>query len=267
MRKRIEEDGILFVEIRPGDRITTQEQREAYERIQNYYGDNRYFTFGDIENLTKIIPKLSNVHLGYLLHLQCYIDYDTGFLKDKKGKIMTKKIDIEKTLGMNESTRKKFTKALEENGILEIVDRKLKINSAYHFRGKKGDRKTIKLFITTLLKLCKTLKPAELGFLYKLLPYVHYYSNMICINPLEEDNKKIQYLNISGISEITGVHEKTVPSFIKKLKEENILRVSSGKDKRHTLITLNPNVFYRRKGKPDLTLQAQFNATPYDFAK
>lgn len=238
-------------------------QREGFIKQEEKISDRRLFTFVDMEKIQEVILNLSNVHLGYLLHLQCFIALETGFLHNKEGEVMTKKVDIHKALGISKDVNKRLCKELEDNGILENIDGKYRINPKYHFKGKVHNRKVVKLFTTTLKQLCKTIQPAELGFLYKLLPYVHYETNMICINPIEIDPTKIEYLNLKGISEITGIHEKKVSDLIKGLRKGKIIRESIGEDKRHTFIKLNPYIFYRKSGQPDNTLKAEFASSPY----
>ena len=268
MEKICNVNGEVFLLVNPLTHdIRSKEQINGYKRQLEKEKDTRYFTFADMESLQEVISCLSNVHLGYLLHLQCFIDLKTGFLHTQKGKVMTKKVDIQKTLGITESTRKRLCKALEDNSILEVVDGKYRINPKYHFKGQANDKKVIKLFTTTLKDLCKSLNPNELGFLYKLLPYVHYETNMICINPFERDPNKIKFLNIEGISEKTGMNEKKIPALITGLRKSKIIRESVGEDKRNTFIKLNPYIFYRKSGKPDNSLKAEFASSPYSPKK
>lgn len=244
-------------------RTISDKQREGYRKYLEQQNDKRHFSFMDMEKSKEVNQKLSTVHLGYLLNLQCYIDFETGLLKETNGMVMTKKVDIQRTLQIPQSTNKRLCKTLEDDGILEWVDGQCRINPAYHFKGQMQDKKVIKLFTTTLKQLCAVLKPAELGFLYKLLPYVHYNTNMICINPHEVDPQKVEYLNQKAISHITGIHEKKIPALLRGLRKGGVIAETTLEDKRHTFITLNPYIFYRKSGQPDSTLRSMFAATPY----
>jgi DNA-binding MarR family transcriptional regulator len=243
--------------------VTSKKQKEGYKRQLEKIKDTRYFTFAHMESLLEVISNLSNVHLGYLLHLQCYIDLHTGFLHDKENKVITKKVDIQKILGIQAKTNQRLCKELEDNGILEVVDGKYRINPKYHFKGQAHDQKVIKLFSTTLKRLCETIKAKELGFLYKLLPYVHLSTNMICINPFEKDLEKVEYLNIEGIADITGLTRQSVANLIDELKKDKIVAKTTIEDERHTFITLNPYIFYRISGKPNDNLKVMFVSSPY----
>ncbi|WP_193224704.1 replication/maintenance protein RepL [Bacillus sp. B1-b2] len=243
--------------------VRSKKQIEGYKKQFEKKKDNRHFNFANMENISEVISNLTNVHLGYLLHLQCFMNFEDGILTGKEGMKMTKKVDIQKTLCISKDTNKRFCKALENNGILEVTNGVYRINPMYHFSGKSHEQKVIKLFTTTLKNLCKTINPNELGFLYKLLPYVHLETNMICINPFERDPMKIQYLNIQTIAEITGIHKNKIQTLIRGLRKGGIIRESIGEDKRHTFITLNPYIFYRKSGQPDNTLKSMFASSPF----
>jgi hypothetical protein len=268
VEKVCNEDGELRLLVNPlTHTVRSKEQDEGYKKQVEKKRDNRHFNWADMENIQKVISNLSNVHLGYLLHLQCFIELGTNVLKGKGGKEMTKKTDIQKALGISKDVNTRFCKAVEDIGVLEKVDGRLQINPSYHFNGTINDQKVIKLFTTTLTRLCETLKPVELGFLYKLLPFVHLETNMICINPFEDEPSKIQFLNIQGIAEVTGIHEKNVSSLIRELRKQTIVVESIREDKRNTFITLNPYIFYRKGGLPDKTLKGMFASSPYAIKK
>jgi transcription initiation factor IIE alpha subunit len=244
-----------------------EKQRDGYKKYLEKKNDRRHFAFADMENIQKVISDLSNVHLGYLLNLQCFMDHKTGYLHGKDGKEITKKVDIQKTLNISKETNKRLCKSLKDTGILEVDNGKYRINPTYHFKGKINEQKVIKLFATTLKKLCKEIKPNELGFLYKLLPYVHYDTNMICINPHETNPENIEFLNIQGIAEITGIHKNKIPQLIRELRKGGVVAETTLKDKRHTFIILNPYIFYRKSGQPDNTLKGIFSSSPYSPKK
>ncbi|MEI4622137.1 hypothetical protein KFD70_19165 [Bacillus pfraonensis] len=253
--------------INPQSQVISENQKQAYKNKLEKERDNRHFSFADMENIKEVISKLTNIQLGYLLKLQCHMEFGTGFLIGKDGAVMTKKVDIEHTLGVTNSTNKRLCKALESNGILEEVEGGYRINPTYHFRGQVQEQKIIKLFTTTLKHLCEVLKPAEIGFLYKLLPYVHYETNMVCINPHEVDPTKIEFLNIKAIAQLVDMEEKKVSTLLTKLRKGLIVAEVRRQDKKNIFFVLNPYIFYRKSGKPDDTLRGMFAASPYTSKK
>lgn len=154
--------------------------------------DNRHFSFADMENIREVISCISTVHCGYLLILQCYMEMDTGKLK-----LTTKQIPS--VIGSSTSTFKRFWCEMKKFGIIIAYKGEYYVNPRFHFRGKAEGKRVIKLFLTNLKRLRDDITPSELGFLYKLLPYVHYDTNMICADPFTEP-ENIQFLNKSQIA-------------------------------------------------------------------
>jgi hypothetical protein len=237
--------------------LRSKKQDEAYKRIQYYQQDNRHFTFADMENIKVIISNVSTVHCGYLLILQCYMELETGKLKLPKS-------EIPKVIGSSLSTFKRFWGEMIKHRIITVDNGEFIISPKFHFRWKAEGRHVIKLFITTLKRLKEELSAAELGFLYKLLPYVHYDTNMICADPYSSP-EKIQFLNISGIALIVDMEEKKASKNLDKLRKIGVIAETIRQDdKRDRIFTLNPYVFYRKKGRPDDTLRGLFASTPYN---
>lgn len=61
-----------------GDRITSAKQRAEYARIkaQEASGRGVEFTITNMNNIDEVIEKVSDKHCGYLLYLQCFVNYD-----------------------------------------------------------------------------------------------------------------------------------------------------------------------------------------------
>lgn len=259
--------GEIVRELDKGDKVVSKEQSESYKRHLDKVNDKRHFSFAFMENIKELIPKLSNVHLGYLLKLQCYMEFGTGVLIGEDGKGMTKKIEIQSALNISKDVNKRFSKALEDNGVLEKVNGKYRVNPAYHFRGKIKEEMVIKLFTTTLKQLCEVLKPAEIGFLYKLLPYIHYETNMICFDPNVIEPYDIEFLNVKAIAQLIGMEEKKVSTLLTKLRKASIVAEVRRENKKNIFFVLNPYVFYRKSGFPDDTLRGMFISSPYTLKK
>ncbi|PEZ01630.1 hypothetical protein CN326_21100 [Bacillus sp. AFS018417] len=139
------------------------------------------------------------------------------------------------------------------------------VNSRFHFRRKAENGRVIKLFTTTVKRLKDELKlkPAELGFLYKLLPYVHYDTNMICADPFSKP-EEIQFLNKRQIAWLVEMEEKKTSKTLDKLRKVGVVAETIRQnDKRDRIYTLNPYVFFRKSGQPDDTLRGLFASTPY----
>jgi DNA-binding MarR family transcriptional regulator len=232
--------------------------------------DKRFFTFANMRTIRELTDNLSNKHCGYVLMLQPYIQFETNVLiTPGRTEVPLNKKEIAGILGVHTKTLKRVLDELEHADVINVTaDDNYVINDRYHFRKKVGKESVdilIKTFHTTVREL--KLKPAEMGVLYKLLPYVHYETNLICEDPFELDPTKVRFLNASQIADKGGISRQKVAEVIKALdKAGAIAQVQRklfkqlGGDKREALVILNPYIFYRKQGKPDALLMQIFNA-------
>ena len=241
------------------------DQANAIERERQKQADKRHFSFSHMRHIRDITDNLPNKICGYILLLQPHIKWITNVLIDAKGNPLDSK-GISAALKVTPRTGKQVIERLIQEDVLDRdSDGNYVVNNRYHFRKKlRGDEKSmlVKTFFTSLKDL--KLKPAELGALYKLLPYVHYETNMICANPFEEYPQDIRFLNIKEIAELIGMHEKKVIELLRELKKAGAIAETTKfvEDARVKYITLNPFIFYRQSGQPDASLCAMFLSKP-----
>jgi hypothetical protein len=218
--------------------------------------DNRHFSFADMENIKIVIFNISTVHCGYLLILQCYMEFGTGRLT------ITRK-EMPKAIGTSDSTFIRFWNVMHSHGIITEINGEYYVNPYFHFRQQPNNNQVIKVFTTKLKQLENELTASNLGFLYKLLPYVHYDTNMICADPFTSQ-ENIKFLNKIQISILVEMDEKKTSKLLDKLCKLGVIAETIRQDdKRDRIFTLNPYIFYRKKGKPDDTLRGLFASTPY----
>ncbi|MEZ0117131.1 UNVERIFIED_ORG: biotin operon repressor [Heyndrickxia coagulans] len=251
--------------------IRTKEQQKAWQDKKRVAEPRRHsFTFSHMENTKEVISMSTTVELGYFLMLQTFIDYENNMLvKSQKDKIPMSRRDIGKVLGIsNRSIVKKHIDNFLEKGLLTTkqvtVNGKeytaLFVNPKYHFKGATNNAKVVKTFSSQIRKLYshKGIKPADMGFLYLLIPYLHMKDNTLCSNPYEPDVKKVDALSMSEISEITGLDRKNVLTRICRLKWDGMrvfAKVVTGKE---THLKVNPRVFWRQDGEPPQVLVDMF---------
>src|SRR5690606_32536787 len=119
-----------------------------------------------------------------------------GVLVTERGQAMSK-TQMREVVGLSERAFRDFYRTMTENDIIqEVEDGKYRINPQYHFAGKTDSVEVVKAFTSAVRKLAGRLRPSELGFVYKLLPHVHFATNMICADPFEPDPTKIRFLNV-----------------------------------------------------------------------
>ncbi|RPK16428.1 hypothetical protein [Paenibacillus xylanexedens] len=243
--------------------IRTAKQREAYchRRVKQ---DGRLhegkFTFADLQHLATVTLSVDPVHLGYLLVIQTYIDYETGILVSGRQKRHMTRPDLRDVLKLSRPTFNALYANLERHGIIcEDAEGRICVNETYHFRGTAlGRDRLIKLYDVRIRKLRDTAKAVkQLGYLYRVLPYVHFRDNVLCWNPAEPDPDKIQAINKSALAAIMGVDVKTSYRLIKTLMVDDLYvfaEVTSGRDS--TFIIVNPWICNR--GDYPITLDSIF---------
>ncbi len=249
MSKYIVIDAETGENVSEGKRVTNIKQAASYRAILERKGRQRDFTFGNMLNMPEVVSKIDDKYCGYLLYLQTYIDYD-GSLMDRD--------DIQRVLGLGRSAFFAFMKAMQDSEIIEEKDGKYYVNQAYHFKGATSNKHVIKSFTHKVRKLYTVRSAKKLGFIYKLLPYIHFETNTVCANPYEKDVKNIRQLSKAEIAELTGVSEKTVFNYLRRMKLGDEFVFAEIRRGNTRYYKLNPFIFYRKNGEPDATLREMF---------
>ncbi|RXT03654.1 hypothetical protein [Ammoniphilus sp. CFH 90114] len=253
------EHGIL-VPSGQGYRIISPAQDYAYTRRQT--GRSHEFTFSSMVEVQEVIGKLEDKHCGYLLVLQSYTNFECILVRSQKKMPMNKK-DIAEVLGLKETAFRDFFKAMISNNII-MEDKEtgiVKLNQRYHFKGKlKELDKVLKTFTSGVRELFKMYNAKDLGFLYKIMPYVHYRDNLLCLNPFEENPNLISSINKSELAELTGTTRQTVDDKLNKMRLGQYQAFATVRRGNKVMIFVNPMIFYRQSGYPDKTLLTMFLA-------
>lgn len=252
--------------------IISPEEKERKKKHAYATRDKRHFTFSHMEYIREVTQSLSNKYCGYILMLQPHIQYKTNILVEPGRPDVPLDINgIARVFGVQRRYAKETINKFEDMDILEHVkDEQYQINERYHFR-KKAEVDVdmlVKTFQTAIKQL--DMKPAELGIIYKLLPYVHYKSNLVCANPFEDDPKKVEFLNKTKISELVGISRQKTDGIINKLIAAGVIATVQRKshivpqeqeskaDGRETVVLINPYIVTRMKGEPEDTLKQIF---------
>jgi DNA-binding Lrp family transcriptional regulator len=239
----------------------TLEHYEAGKKAAQFERDKRHFSFGHMRNIRGITRGLSNKYCGYTLMLQPYIQFKTNVLvtEGREGSPLTLS-NLARIWDVSNRTARAIVDELESRSIIFETSGVFTINERYHFRKKaSGDVDAlIKTFFTTLKSF--NLTAADLGFVYKLLPYVHYDTNLICADPFVNPSD-IRFLTDSEIGDIVGMTETKTKESLARLRKARIIgEWINVEDRRAKFTALNPYVFYRKPGEPDGMLRALFNS-------
>ncbi|WP_029191478.1 hypothetical protein [Paenibacillus elgii] len=256
-----------FVPDGEGYVIRSEEQREAgrkyFERERRIdFGRRVDFTFTAMEAIGEVISVLTTAQCGFLTVLQCYVSYDTNTLVNADRTPMTTTDMLEALkLGRKRSTFYNFLAACTANSIItEESDGSYTVNPRYHFRGQARDVNVIRTYTAKIKQTYKDAKQAaDLGLIYRMLPFVNYEINALCSNPTERDPRKIEWFNRKELATAVGISEAELTKRIRRLTVGNeyvIARIAVGGE---TKYMFNPHVFKRNKRQLNDTEQAMFN--------
>jgi CRP-like cAMP-binding protein len=236
--------------------IRSKKQSNAF--VERLNGRNSELTFTNREAVQEVIDQLEDTECGYLLYLQCFIGYDGKLVQRNHDKTPMTKTDIQDTLELGRTKFTEYFNRMLSLGIIYEADGYFYVNQRFHFRGTSDNQKVIRSFTTKVRQLYTKKNAKDLGFVYKLLPFVHYETNTLCHNPFEPDPRQIMKMSQQDIADVIGTDRVTVNRKMKRLTlgdEYLFAEVNVGKK---NCYMLNPFVFYRKQGKPDATLQTIF---------
>lgn len=240
-----------------------QKEIQAYKKR-----DKRHFTFSHMQYIREITDKLSNKTCGYIFMLQPYIEYKTNTLVTPGRNYRPLDIgDFAEIFGIGRRYVKPILEKLEKEGVIDTETGHYRMNDKYHFRKKAGE--DVSMLVKTFSSKVKglDLKPAEMGVIYKLLPYVHYDTNLICANPFEEYPANVRYLNKTEIAKIVGISRQKIEETLRNLvkagavvtvqRKARVVPTCDG-DGRDTLVILNPDLISRKRGEHGPLIQQLF---------
>lgn len=274
-----------FVDLATGEKVTmsswrTVEQDKAYReklkrereqqvKVSKDKSEHFVFTEMDIEGL----EELDNKDLGYFLLLQTFTDYNNILKEDSEdSKVPMNKKQLQEKLNIGRNTLYKVLKSLKRQGLLEEkkIDsygkqrKAMILTDEYSFRksviydngkNKKDTDKAVKVFMSELQDIYNQehIKPADIGFIYKCIPYVHYDSNFLVHNPNFKRKEDADMITVGELSEIQGLSRSVTQTRLKEITWKGMYvfaRVKVGDNANETKLKVNPQVIYRKQGKP-----------------
>lgn len=232
--------------------IESVEGREIRRRIAKQKGEGRKegFTFNVMENIAYVSDVLTSAQCGYLLVLSTYIKYGGLIVNSERDNSPMSQTDMLAALKLKEtqrSTLTDFLSACANYGFITRTDEGYSISSGFHFKGNNvNNDNVVRSYITKLREMASVHKPEEVGFLYKLIPYIHKTSNMLCENPNELSSSKVTKLNRKQLAEVTGVNVSYVSRATRTMiynGKSVFAKITTATD--GTFYMLNPSIFRR----------------------
>lgn len=260
----------------------SSEQLEAIKNTKNKQilknkSDNT-FTFVEMDGIQKGLKDLNIKDLGYLLVMQTYIDYNNLMKCSPDSKLPMSRVELQEKLKVGSyKTVVNLIQRFKKQGILvekpvEMYGKKHKgfyLSDEYCFRktsdnkNRKTDR-AVKLFMSDLQGVYAQtdIKPADVGFIYATIPYLHYSSNFLVHNPYEKDPSKADYVTISDLAEQLNMSRQMVSARLSKLIYNNKYVYSRTKvgGLNEVKVKANPFIISRKRLPEELAFE--FYVTP-----
>lgn len=247
--------------------IKEKQKREHEYYIKGSRGNSKPFVFTEM-NIGGL-QKLNNKHLGYFLLMQTYTDYDNVLKENKDSKAPMTRKQLEEKLNVTKNTMTSLIKTLKKEGLvkeekIEVYGKKRKaiiLTDIYSFRksliGDNKHRKTdnaVKVFMQELQEVYEqdNVKPADIGFIYKCIPYVHYDSNYLVHNPNMNSVQEADFITVGELAKVQGLTRSTTQQRLSTLTWKNMYvfgRMKVG-NQSESKLKVNPHVIYRKAGAP-----------------
>ena len=249
-----------------GSILYTPEQQEMYkrkkeiDRIKETKRRNTkelggfYFILAD-----NPFPDLAPETITKLIMLCSYLNFENKFMFTERTPM--KKADIQRILQLSRSATYKFLQEVFPKYIIEEDDVLRLKNTEIILRGKINSDKKYKqyqqFYINCVRKLYNSVSPrqhAQLGYIFKLLPYINIEYNIICSNPFENDLYMVQPLSVGEFCEKINYKKDNFAKLLKAYrqivfpingrKEYFVTYVSDGSHNRNMRFYVNPHIVY-----------------------
>lgn len=167
-------------------------------------------------------------NISRIIYLATFLDYNTNrenllIKHGRQYKIEPMcKNDIQNKLGLKIDPFNSFMRDVKKNELLFEADGKFYLSNKYFTKGKSNfkNKEYTRIFIKPVQYLYEHTTPRQhgaLSYVYQLIPYMNYETNIICSNPLETDFRKLNKLSLKEVCVKLGL--KTDRKALYRFKE------------------------------------------------
>lgn len=225
------------------------------KRINKELGGFVFVLFKYSNVLLEQHPEITQEDITKLFYLSTYVDYDGNLIFNNK--LMSKK-NMQNMLQLSKNAFYTFFNKMENLGIFICKNNNIIINKSYFMKGD-IDKEILenydytRIYIKSIRYLFENVPKRQhrlLGNYFKLLPYAHRQTNILCWNP-DSNEQDILPLSSKDLQNILSMHRHTIESFINKMLdvkletgESIIIFVKNNRNNNKLPSFLNPKVLY-----------------------
>lgn len=257
----------------------TQEQQDAYNKRKildatiESSSERKHFNFQKRDKMKGVDSLLTLKQWGYFCVLSSYIDYNNMLKMTENSKVPMTQKEMRGILKISkQDTLRTVLKVFKENKLLteEKIIAYGTERTAYFLSNdlifkksvtsRKSVKNTAKVWVESVQELYEDskVKPTDLGFIFRVIPYLNVHHNFLTHNPDEKDPTKDKAITQADLASILGIDKATVTKKIRQTKWNDMFVFAIVTVNGVQSIKMNPLVAYRKALEPDVSSYAEF---------
>lgn len=249
---------------------------QAKDEISAHELENGGFVFalfGGCRAISDRFPSLSQSDMARLMFVGTYTSY-SGRLQYDNGRPINRK-ELERLLNMSRSRFSEFFRKLVDEEIVSIGEEygDIYVNPSVFYRGvlkeagyELNDYRHTRMFRNTVRQLYETYggrAVKQLALIYAVLPFVSFSTNIVCFNPEEVDEDRLQPMDLDRLAAL--LHYQDTQKLRRALESIKL----DGKpvfylphnvhDKRKRRIIINPRIVFAGSAESLAAIKVLFN--------
>lgn len=245
----------IIVALQEGDVVRRKKQIEYYNMNCCARNDNGNFVWLLFRYGENLFPNISAANLTRLMYAATFCEDD--------GSIM-KKSDLRKRMNLNRTRWSEFWNEMITNDILYEEEDIVFINPTFVIKGKidTADNYT-RLFceyVQQLYESCSSVSAhKQLSYIFKIIPFINRRTNIVCVNPMEQNDKNIRAMRLGDFCDVIGYDKnnaRRLAGELLKIRINGELAIGffvTDLDEKTWRIVVNPKLYFG--GKYDLLFQ------------
>ena len=233
-----------------------RQQHDFLKRKEKLYkNSNKKFIWVLYDGLCEYYPDIKPQNITRLMYIVTYLSYE-GYLINDNHTYMNKK-SLYKKLNISRQEADRFYKDMIDNNIFVKHDNKIYVNDNCFSKGNiykssKYRRNITKIYVDYIRNIytnCPVSSHKHLGYIFKIMPYVHIQYNILCKNPHEKKYSKILPLSLEDFCRIIHYSKAKKNRVLQELASrfningQPLLNYVEATNKTKCIF-IHPNVFY-----------------------